>query len=42
MIKFKDKSEKNNLAKVEQFQGLYIFTDCTHFKKITTNYQIIS
>lgn len=33
MIKFKDKSEKNNLAKVEQFQGLYIFTDCTPTKE---------
>jgi hypothetical protein len=33
MIKFKNKSEKNNLAKVEQFQGLYIFTDCTPTKE---------
>lgn len=32
MIKFKNKDAKNNLAKVEQFQGLYIFTDCTPTK----------
>jgi len=33
MIKFKNKSEKNNLAKVEQFQGLYVFTDCKPTKE---------
>lgn len=37
IIKFKNQSEKNNLAKVEQFQGLYIFTDCTP----TTEYKYI-
>ena len=29
MIKFKNKERKNSIAKVEQYQGIYIFTDCT-------------
>jgi hypothetical protein len=29
MIKFKQNSPKNNIAKVQQFQGIYLFTDST-------------
>ena len=29
MIKFKENSPKNKIAKVQQFQGVYIFTDAT-------------
>ena len=35
MIKFKNKDAKNNIAKVEQFQGLYIFADCNPIKENT-------
>lgn len=29
MIKFKNRDAKNNIAKVEQYQGVLVFTDCT-------------